>query len=138
MCRRVKRENNFDNPESNLGVGGSRSLSSGREGSDGFSAWWASSSRGAKKAWSLAESPAGQEGNCEAAARATVKERVRTGRGNCAEPLRSLLRSRRRKHYVEQKACDSAESRGQDRHTPAGRAAGRGWEQCAHCEGPEG
>lgn len=33
--------------------------------------------RGAEKAWSLAESLAGQEGNCEAAARATSQERVR-------------------------------------------------------------
>ena len=33
--------------------------------------------QGAEKAWSLAESPAGQEGNYEAAARATSQERVR-------------------------------------------------------------
>ena len=39
--------------------------------------------RGAKKAWSLAESPAGQEGNCEAAARATSQESQEQQRQLC-------------------------------------------------------
>lgn len=80
--------------------------------------------QGAEKAWNLAESPAGQEGNCEAAARARESETAE------ATVLRlqdlssevggkeSTRRAKGLRLCREQRAGPPP---------PAGRAAGRGW-----------
>lgn len=132
MYRRVKREKQFwtTRNQTPLGVGGV-GLCQVREGVVMVLVPGGHPARGAKKAWSLAESPAGQEGNCEAAARATSQ-------GESQEQQRQLKgvsgfssEVGGKESTVEQKACDLCREQRAGTATAAGGLLGGVGKQCA-------